>query len=398
MTASSSTLAQRFQLAAWLASCLCALVLSGCGVPDLATQYGRQQSTGMMASVNGTDLLAELFTKAGHKTYFRRTLVTDELSSADVIIWFPNDYSAPTDEVCEWFDGWLAAVPGRTVVYVGRDYDAAPVYWKTMMARGPKDKRNEYQELLEQAERRDRLFAKLKEVRDDCPLLTLKHGDTKKIDALQGEWAEGIDASKCDIQVGTTVTGFRVAEGSLLRSGDVEIVGHYSHDHWDESQIILIANGSFLLNLPLVNHEHCKLAGKLIEAVGPPGRVVFLESGPGGPPVDPPYSSNSLWTLFSAWPLGPILLQLAVMGIIFCFARWPIFGRPQQPAAESLSDFGKHVDAVGRLLARTRKREFAVQQVPQAQQSPSPSATLTPVQPFSPTTPSSTPPASAPGV
>ena len=149
MTASSSTLAQRFQLAAWLASCLCALVLSGCGVPDLATQYGRQQSTGMMASVNGTDLLAELFTKAGHKTYFRRTLVTDELSSADVIIWFPNDYSAPTDEVCEWFDGWLAAVPGRTVVYVGRDYDAAPVYWKTMMARGPKDKRNEYQELLE---------------------------------------------------------------------------------------------------------------------------------------------------------------------------------------------------------------------------------------------------------
>ncbi len=34
-----------------------------------------------------------------------------------------------------------------------------------------------------------------------------------------------------------------------------------------------MANGSFLLNLPLVNHEHRKLAGKLIDAVGPPGKT-----------------------------------------------------------------------------------------------------------------------------
>jgi hypothetical protein len=104
-----------------------------------------------------------------------------------------------------------------------------------------------------------------------------------------------------------------------------------------------------------VNHENRKLAGKLIEAVGEPVEVVFLESGPGGPPIDPPYTDNSLWTLFQAWPLGAILLQLAAVGVIFCFARWPIFGRPKQPPPESTADFAKHVAAVGQLLARTKE-------------------------------------------
>ena len=59
-----------------------------------------------------------------------------------------------------------------------------------------------------------------------------------------------------------------------------------SREWFDESQLIVVANGSFLLNLPLVNHEHRKLAGKLIDAVGPPGQtVVFLESFAGGPPI-----------------------------------------------------------------------------------------------------------------
>ncbi len=47
-----------------------------------------------------------------------------------------------------------------------------------------------------------------------------------------------------------------------------------------QSQLLVVANGSFLLNAMLVNHEHRKLAGKLVDAIGPGGRdVVFLESG-----------------------------------------------------------------------------------------------------------------------
>src|SRR5262249_15228128 len=117
---------------------------------------------------------------------------------------------------------------------------------------------------------------------------------------------------------------------------------------------ILVENGSFLLNLPLINHEHRMLAGELVAATGEAGSVVFLESGRGGPPIDPPPADNSLWTLFKGWPLGAILLQLMVAGIIFCFVRWPICGRPRVPFAPAITNFAPHVTAVGEMLTKTR--------------------------------------------
>jgi len=103
--------------------------------------------------------------------------------------------------------------------------------------------------------------------------------------------------------------------------------------------------------------------GRCCSAREPKGRLGDPFHGPPAPnlPSIPaaPADASPLWSLFGAWPLNAILLQLAVLGIIFCFARWPIFGRPQQPVAESLSDFGKHVAAVGELLRRTKDRNYA---------------------------------------
>ena len=86
----------------------------------------------------------------------------------------------------------------------------------------------------------------------------------------------------------------------LLRSGKDVLV---SRRPYDESQLIVVANGSFLLNLPLVNHEHRKLAGKLIDAVGSPRKtVVFLESYAGGPPIrdkDPAAEARQQWKIFN---------------------------------------------------------------------------------------------------
>jgi hypothetical protein len=113
------------------------------------------------------------------------------------------------------------------------------------------------------------------------------------------------------------------------------------------------------------------LAGRLISAVGPPRKkVVFLQSGPDGPKIldeepEPP-EFNSL-DILGVWPLGGILLHLALLGVIFAFARWPIFGRPLEPPAPPTSDFGKHVTALGQLLARTRDREFALSKLAQWQ-------------------------------
>jgi hypothetical protein len=128
------------------------------------------------------------------------------------------------------------------------------------------------------------------------------------------------------------------------------------------NQLIVITNGSFLLNLQLVNHEHRKLAAHLIDELPESARVVFLESGPGGPPIrdaEPaPRPPNGL-EVFAIWPLGAVLLHVAALGLVFCFAKLPIFGVPRDPREVSLSDFGKHISAFGELLHLTRDRSYA---------------------------------------
>jgi hypothetical protein len=155
----------------------------------------------------------------------------------------------------------------------------------------------------------------------------------------------------------------------LLSANDQLLVGRLRRDYWEESQIIVVANGSWLLNLPLVNHEHRKIAGQLIERCGPPGRVCFLESGPGGPAISDSDSRLPLMLrAFTVWPVSAILLHLTLLGILFCFCVFPIFGQARQLPADSVSDFGKHVSAMGDLMERGRNAPYARQRIQQYQE------------------------------
>ena len=149
----------------------------------------------------------------------------------------------------------------------------------------------------------------------------------------------------------------------LLSDGDRELATLVD---LNGSQLIIIDNGSFLLNLPLVNHERRKLAARLIEECGPPGRgVVFLESGEGGPVIGGE-SENATPTgleAFLVWPISVLMLHLAVLGIIFSVAVFPIFGRPHEPEKPITSDFGKHIRALGELMQRSGDEDYARQQL-----------------------------------
>jgi hypothetical protein len=54
-----------------------------------------------------------------------------------------------------------------------------------------------------------------------------------------------------------------------------------------------------------------------------------------------------------------ILLHLTMLGIVYCIARWPIFGRPRELPADSTADFGKHISALGELLRGTKDAAYA---------------------------------------
>jgi hypothetical protein len=350
--------------------CGALVLIAGCAETDLPTYYGQSQVTLIGASVNGTNVLAGMFTAAGHTVAVRRTLITSDMESVDAVVWFPNDYAAPSPEVCQWFDDWLAKRPGRTLVYVGRTFDAAPAYWRAMAPLVSAEQQVEYRKREQQARIEAAFWARPASEDLACDWFEIRSQDSRAARDLTGPWCEGIDLAKTDISLWWRLVPTRTEQAFLVSEGET-IVGR-QRPTADGGQLITVANGSFLLNLPLVNHEHRKLAGKLIESVGSGARVVFLESGKGGPPIDPPATDGSLWRMFDAWPLGVILLHFGVLGVIFCFARWPIFGRPRPQPAEVLVDFGKHVAAVGELLRRSKDRDYALAQLPPSEDSSSP--------------------------
>ena len=96
--------------------------------------------------------------------------------------------------------------------------------------------------------------------------------------------------------------------------------------------------------------------------IGPPRKtVVFLESGAGGPPIrekDPDLEMPTGLEGMVVWPRLLIFLHFALAGILFCFWRFPIFGRPREPERDSPSDFGTHIQAVAELLAQFRRPEL----------------------------------------
>ncbi len=371
----------------------------GCTPSDVATTYGERRGSQGGPSVNGTAVLAGMFEEAGHRVSSWSRL-SPKLEECQTILWFPDDFQPPTVEQRDFLEWWLYNDTGRTLVYVGRDFDATPAYWKQVLPTAPPEQK------LEVMRREATARAAHDSTRNRMPdtdaaewFKVTRDESFRQVDSLTGPWSEKIDAAKTDIELAGRLELPSEAEidawvnrsdnywdgrptfTSLLASDNDAIAFQINFDEWSDSKIIVVNNGSFLLNLPLVNHEHRKLAGQLVSSCGP-GRVVFVESGLGGPTVydeEPGTDIPTGFEVFTVWPLGFIVMHLTVLGILCCVAIYPIFGRPKSALSSASSpitiaanssdspdaatvvraDFGKHIDALGELLEQTEDRQYA---------------------------------------
>ncbi len=368
-------------------------ILAGRRDEQLPTTYGRRRGGEWGKSVNGTAVLADMFRVRGD-TITTMSRFSPRLDKYDVIVWAPDDFEPPDKEHRDRLVEWLEAGNGRTLVYIGRDYNGAIDYWERMAPTAPAELAGE--SLHRQAEAR----AAWEAARSQMPKEEYAQWFTFRRDQkprratnLSGPWAKDIDDSKTDIRLEGMLEmpsdkTYDLVDSPdnlpppivepLLTSDHDALVYRLSDPDWkstptgDPGQIIVVNNGSFLLNYPLVNHEHRKLADKLIAECGSGGkRVVFIESAAKGPPVldkEPTGSMPSPLELLKVWPLNAILLHVAVLGIIICLSRSLIFGRPRDLPGDSPSDFGKHVAALGKLLARTKDRNYAQARLAQYRQ------------------------------
>jgi len=349
----------------------------GCSGVELDTTYGRRRGTRGGRSVNGTMVLAAMFREAGYHVSTKREL-SSKLEQFDVIVWIPNSFEPPDEVTIEFLDEWLDNADSRTLIYVGRDYDAAADYWTKAAAAAPAGEVAPLQRRRAEAmAEHDASLGPLPS-EESCQWFTMRRdGPPQRVSSLEGPLAEGIDPALAEIMLHTKIEldpsyydDDYFEFDTLLGSQSEPIVMRRLGPTWyGEAQLIVVANGSFLLNLPLVNHEHRKLAGRLIAECGDADRVAFLESGPFGMMVsggsgEYPTGLEAL----TVWPLNIVLLHLAVVGILYCCYRFPVFGRPRQLAPPPPTDFGNHIKALGELLGQAGNRADAENRLRRYQQ------------------------------
>ena len=369
-------------------------LLQGPKGESLHSVYGKRSGREATASVNGTRVLAEMFIKNGHKLRTISRLSPGLNDKADVIVWIPDSFEPPDQKQRDFLETWLAKGRGRTLIYVGRDYDAAGEYYRKIApqlsaAEAATFKRHEAEAKSEYDARRWEMpkeeYARWFTVRRD--------GKKHVAKGLQGPWAAGIDSTKAEIllegrldppvekdrtdkdapPMPQTVAPLLWADqnGDGYQPKDAIVTRIRDPAFGTTGQVIVVTNSSFVLNYPLINHEHRKLAGKLIDECAPGARVAFIESKDGEPTVldkEPEAPGGGLFDIAQVWPLNAMVIHLTVLGIIYCLARAPIFGRPKEIPGEASADFGKHVTALGQLMARSKDRDYAEQRIQQYQQ------------------------------
>ena len=305
----------------------------------------------------------------------------------------------------------MASGRGRTLIYVGRDFDATSTYWQHLIDHASEDQPEQYLEArkkMAEAQVSESTQRAVYDPEEDCDWFALdRTKSVRPVKNLTGPLSRGVDASKVDIELATKMelsASVRKKQydhrgepsmARLLNSNGEMLVGKFTRQNWRNNQIIVVSNGSWLLNLPLVNHEHRRLAGNLITQCGTAKQVVFLESGPGEPPLSnhEPNQHHGM-TAFTLWPINCILMHVLALGIVFCFTVFPIFGRPKRLVETDASDFGKHISAIGELMARTQDRQYANRCREHYQQRVADKTTAAPPPPVAP--PTTMPPSTVP--
>lgn len=400
----------------WGALLLGILLLTGamgCAPDDINRTYGQRKSALGADSVNGTAVFARMFEQAGHRvTTWRR--LSPKLHSYDTLVWIPDSFDAPSWKERQFLDGWIASSPNKVLIYVGRDFDAGPLYWRKMQVNASTEQAQEIPARLNEALTEHATHKSQATGLNYARWFVIRPGAEYPVAGLRGPWAQGIDASKAEITVATQlaeptaadiptpgskptakpvtpVFGARprrapkkpkktlepeappvesreLPDSEILLETDrgdalVRRVEEPQENSWSNGgQVLVVTNGSFLLNMPLVNREHRKLADLLIRECGPAGRVAFIESDESGLETFHQEPDDTLPTgleMFMIFPLNAIVLHLIAIGILYCFGALPIFGRPRRLPADTVSDFGAHISAVGELLQYSGDRNAA---------------------------------------
>ena len=342
---------------------------------EIETAYGGLTGTGR-TSINGYGAFAEMIRQSKIKIEQASSL-TPYIDEFDTIVWIPNSFNGPEPKVAKRLYDWLGDGKSRRLIIIGRDFDATPLYWKNLCQPPITSSTADYRRRLAEAisnqrfQRRNTILTHL-----SCRFFTLVESpQSKRAQTLSGPWSANLDARQSAIfpsgqllppEPSKARAWGRPSEILLSCDGIPFVFRHIYRSSFYQSEAIVVANGSFLTNFGLVNKENRKLAQRLIQNGISNKSVLVIQSDENGLKAlsQEEYQRRpNVWTWMQNRPLCYILPHFLVLGIMFCFVYFPIFGRPQKVDPPSNSDFGDHIDATAQLLKKTQDTQRMRQQI-----------------------------------
>jgi len=331
--------------------------------PVIETGYGRRSRSNYASSVNGTLVFQNLLEQRGIKVDHSKKL-SPRIDRYDNIVWFNDDFNAPDQEAIDRLEQWLSEGFDRRLIYVGRDYDAAVAYWEIMLASASEEQKIELQRMLAQELTRHEMQRNAESRRMDCDWFEIEVRNERKPARIIGKLCDGIDVDQVDLRLGSRLVpklstgGFGSNEPIsdrdiyLLKTDDVPFVFSFWRYEWNGGTIVVVTNGSFLLNLPLTNEANRQLADALTDNFITDQRVLFLENRGPIEISNTDSSGHTQWGWITEPPLRQIVPHLLFWCLVFCFVCFPIFGRPRRMEKPATTHFRDHIVALGQLLGR----------------------------------------------
>ncbi len=345
-------------------------------------------------SVNGVSVFANLLRERGHSVS-RKGRLSKRVDKFDTIFWAPNNIENPPENVVAWFEQWMAKGDPRVMIFVGRTYDATIPYYRGKLERAEADDRENWQRELADVlmQSREYNFDWNFGSPDPAEQYWFEAEEDLKLDNsnLGGPWAEGIDANAVSLETSTLLKPLKdYNDEKSYPTLAIDSTNEYDeYESWFEDfresklsakelltvdgqpfafevsspdspgrKLIVISNGSFLLNLPLLEPEHQKLASMVADHVT--GDVVFIESDSRWPRVGGGANDPALrWTWIGKAPMNYIVPHFLFWGVLYCFVFYPNFGRPKRIQFHPPKAFRSHVQAVASILGRSKERSWA---------------------------------------
>lgn len=344
--------------------CAC-LLISGCGGTPLDSSYGAVKRP----SVNGIGVFIDLLRSQGRRVDVLPA-ISGPLSRYSKVILFHEGFDAlPEDTVQFLHDGWD---DHQTIVIVLRDSDWAMEYWEEIAKQLDKNAPPEAAAArrvsgLERA----LLLQQTSSSVAASPLIGYGLDAHARPGFGRATQVQGIvlDDEQASVREFSFLVDFPLRRRLTLPGGESQRV---SAVWWagaeplmltwkleDGPRIYILGTAAPLLNAGLINPGNRQFAQKVMDLVADPEPMAVITSSL----LLTEDEEISMWRFARIFPHPWILGQSLVALILFCWWKWPIFGRPHTDQSVETKRFGHHVAAVGEMLARTGNVRFAVQRI-----------------------------------